>query len=327
MKERTAMTRPHTGNHAGSPGRAWRQGPAAIGVLALAVTALLGTGLRAGSASAASGVVVVPVAAAENFWGSIATEIGGKHAHVTSIITNPDTDPHTYEPTPQDARAIAGAKLVIENGIGYDNWAAKSVAADQNNPTVLNVGDRVGAHEGDNPHRWYNPADVQTVIDRIVADFQKLDPADSAYFAQQQTRYNTVALGEYNAVIASIKAKYAGTPVGASESIFSMLAPSLGVNLITPYSFLRAISEGTEVTAADKTTIDSQIQAHQIKVYIYNSQNVTPDVQAQLRRVKQAHIPYATITETLVPPSSTYQAWQVKQLKGIRAALATATGG
>jgi zinc/manganese transport system substrate-binding protein len=168
---------------------------------------------------------------------------------------------------------------------------------------------------------------VQTVINRIVADFQKLDPADSAYFVQQGARFNTVALAEYNALIASIKAKYRGTPVGASESIFSMLAPSLGVNLITPYSFLRAISEGTDVTAADKATSDSQIQRHQIKAYIYNSQNVTPDVRAQLRLVKQAHIPYATITETLVPPASTYQAWQIEQLKGIQAALAKATGG
>ena len=127
-------------------------------------------------------------------------------------------------------------------------------------------------------------------------------------------------------MIASIKSTYGGTPVGASESIFSMLAPALGLNLITPYSFLRAISEGTEVTAADKQTIDAQIQQHQIKIYVYNSQNVTPDVQAQLQEVKAAHIPYTTITETLQPASSTYQAWQTRQLLGIQSALAQATG-
>jgi zinc/manganese transport system substrate-binding protein len=305
--------------------RRWVRVVAFVGTLGLTATGLVGGAPLAGAASTSGRVI--QVAAAENFWGSIASQIGGKHAHVVSIITNPNTDPHTYEPTPQDARTIAAAKLVIENGIGYDNWSAKSVAADQNNPTVLNVGDLVGAHEGDNPHRWYNPADVQTVINQMVADYQKLDPADSAYFVEQQSRFNTVALAQYQSLIASIKAAYSGTPVGASESIFSMLAPSLGLNLITPYSFLRAISEGTEVTAADKTTIDSQIQAHQIKVYIYNSQNVTPDVKAQLSLVKRAHIPYATITETLAPPTATYQAWQVRQLKGIQAALAKAAAG
>ena len=159
--------------------------------------------------------------------------------------------------------------------------------------------------DGGNPHRWYNPSDVQTVIGEMVKDFQKLDPADSAYFSAQRTQFNTVALAKYHATIAAIKAKYAGTKVGASESIFAMLAPALGLDLITPYSFLKAISEGTDVSAADKQTIDQQIASHEIKIYVYNSQNVTPDVQAQLSEVKAQHIPYATITETLAPATAT----------------------
>jgi len=268
----------------------------------------------------------VQVVAAENFWGSIATQIGGIHAHVVSIITNPATDPHVYEPTAVDARTVAGARFVIENGIGYDPWVTKFLAADATNPTVLNVGELVGVPNGGNPHRWYNPTDVQTVIAKIVKDLQTLDPADSNYFRTQQTQFNTVALAKYKATIAAIKATYAGTKVGASESIFAMLAPALGLDLITPYSFLKAISEGTDVSAADKQTIDNQITHHQIKVYVYNSQNVTPDVQTQLSEVKAQHIPYATITETLTPPTATYQDWQTMQLIGIQAALAKATG-
>ena len=179
---------------------------------------------------------------------------------------------------------------------------------------MLDVGARLGLVDGGNPHRWYNPGDVQIVIQQLVTDFQRLDPADSAYFAQQQTRFDTVALKPYDAAIAAIRAKYSGTPVGASESIFAMLAPALGLDLITPPSFLKAISEGTDVSAADKETIDNQISDHQIKIYVYNSQNVTPDVQAQLTEVKAEHIPYATITETLQPASATYQAWQTSQL-------------
>jgi zinc/manganese transport system substrate-binding protein len=270
---------------------------------------------------------VVHVVAAENFWGSIAKQLGGRHAQVVSIITNPNTDPHSYEPTAANARTVAGATFVIENGIGYDPWVPKFLAADQGHPTVLDVGTLLGVADGGNPHRWYNPADVQTVINQMVTDYQKLDPADRSYFAQRRTAFVNVALKEYHATVAAIRARYSGVPVGASESIFAMLAPALGLNLITPYSFLRAISEGTDVSASDKQTIDSQIKHHQIKIYVYNSQNVTPDVQAQLAEVKTEHIPYATITETLAPASSPYQAWQTKQLLGIQAALAKATHG
>ncbi|HEY6623770.1 MAG TPA: zinc ABC transporter substrate-binding protein [Acidimicrobiales bacterium] len=301
-------------------------------VLCVAGSILL---LTCGSYARAAGAATSPgasgktieVVATINAWGSIASQIGGKHAHVVSIITNPNTDPHVYEPTAADARTVATAQMVVENGIGYDPWMPKLLAAGTNQPTVLNVGTLVGVADGGNPHRWYNPTDVQTVINQVVADYQKLDPADSAYFAQRRTTFNNVGLRQYNATLGTIKATYSGTPVGASESIFSMLAPALGLNLITPYSFLKAISEGTDVSAADKQTIDNQITNHLIKVYVYNSQNVTPDVQAQLSQVKAEHIPYATITETLAPPRATYQAWQTKQLLGIEAALATAAKG
>jgi len=268
----------------------------------------------------------VAVVAAENFWGSIASQLGGSHVAVTSIITNPNTDPHAYEPTAQDAITIARGQLVIENGVGYDPWAAKILASNQGNQTVLNVGSLVGAQPGDNPHRWYNPADVQLVIGQIVNDLSDLDPADQGYFMSQAKQFNSVALAQYDSVIATIKSHYNGTRVGASESIFAMLTPALGLNLITPPTFLRAISEGENPTIADIETIDNQINDHLIKIYVYNSQNVTPDVQAQLELAKAQHIPVATITETLQPASSTYQAWQTRQLQGIERALQRSTG-
>jgi zinc/manganese transport system substrate-binding protein len=285
------------------------------------------------TASSSSGAVtdsgqdrVVQVVAAENFWGSIASQVGGMHAHVVSIITNPNTDPHSYEPTAADARSMAGAQMVVENGIGYDPWAQKLLTADPSSIVALDVGSVLGVPDGSNPHRWYNPADVRTVIRQMAEDYRKLDPKDSAYFDRQEQQFETVDLATYDATVAAIKAKYGGTPVGASESIFAMLAPSLGLHLITPPSFLKAISEGTDVSVADKETIDTQIRDHQIRIYVYNSQNVTPDVQAQLQEVKAEHIPYATITETLQPAGATYQAWQTRQLLGIEAALARADG-
>src|SRR5580692_6654705 len=135
-----------------------------IGSILVAACSSSSSSSTAGTSAAAASGSVVQVVAAENFWGSIATQIGGSHAHVVSIITNPNTDPHVYEPTAADARTVAGAQLVIENGIGYDPWVKKFLAADSSNPTVLSVGDLVGVADGGNPHRWYNPSDVQTVI-------------------------------------------------------------------------------------------------------------------------------------------------------------------
>jgi zinc/manganese transport system substrate-binding protein len=292
---------------------------------AAAVTLAACSTAPAGSIRVASGGVI-QVIAAENFWGSIASQIGGAHVHVVSVISNPNTDPHAYEPTAVDARNVALAQLVIENGIGYDTWMSDLVAASQGSQVVLNVGKVLGVAPGGNPHRWYNPADVRAVVRTLVADYSRLDPANAGYFRRRQVYFETVALRRYNRLIATIRARYGGTPVGASESIFAMLAPALGLKLITPYGFLKAISEGTEVSAADKQTIDNQIRRHLIKIYVYNSQNVTPDVQAQLTLAQAEHIPVTRITETLTPPNDTYQAWQVRQLQGIEAALARGTG-
>ena len=210
------------------------------------------------------------------FWGSIASQLGGDRVQVRSVITSPATDPHAYEPTSADARAMAGAQLAIVNGVGYDPWASQLIAA---NPVggrvVLTVGDLVGVKPGGNPHRWYSPSDVQSVIAEIVRDYEKLDPKDAGYFKQQQAVFDRQGLARYKRLIATIS-NSTRVPVGASESIFAPLARALGLRLLTPPSFLRAVTEGTEPTAADKTTIDRQERKRQIKVWVFNSQNSTP---------------------------------------------------
>ena len=300
-------------------------GLAAALVATLAGCSTASAPAEAGSAGPTS--KVIEVVAAENFWGSIAEQLGGNRVKVTDIINNPDADPHDYEPTAADGRAIATADMVLINGIGYDVWATKLADANPNPArTELTVGELVGVADGGNPHRWYNPDDVQKVVDQIVTDYQTIDPADSAYFDTQKTAFENTATADYKAVIADIKARYAGTPVGASESIFAMIAPALGLDLLTPPDFLKAISEGTDPTAADKATIDAQIKDKKIKVYVYNSQNATPDVQRQVDEAKAAGIPVSTITETMTPATDSWQQWQTAQLVALRDALAKATG-
>jgi zinc/manganese transport system substrate-binding protein len=298
--------------------------PTPLKVLAVAA---FSAALLASSAAGSSRSGTLRVVAAENFWGSIAAQLGGDRVEVTSVITSPATDPHDYEPTAADARTLAGAQMVIVNGIGYDPWASKLVAA---NPVggriVLTVGDLLGVAPGGNPHRWYSPTDVQHVIDAIVAGYTKLDPKHARYFTRQKRSFEANGLAKYRRLIATIKRRYRGVPVGASESIFSPLAQALGLNLITPPSFLKAISEGTEPTAADKTTIDRQIARKQTKVWVYNSQNSTPDVARITDAARKRGIPVTTITETLSPASASFQSWQVSQLEALAAALRKATG-
>ncbi|MFD4511362.1 metal ABC transporter solute-binding protein, Zn/Mn family [Streptomyces sp. NPDC058457] len=269
----------------------------------------------------------IQVVAAENFWGSIASQLGGSHVKVDSIITNPSTDPHDYEPTAADARTVAGAQYAIVNGIGYDAWADRLLASNPGSGrTELKVGDLVGIKPGGNPHRWYSPDNVHQVIEKITAGYKKIDPADASYFDQQKTAFETKTLAGYNTLIADIKTKYAGTPIGASESIVTPLAEGLGLKMLTPETFLDAMSEGSDPTAKDKATIDQQIKNKQIKIYVYNSQNSTPDVQAQVKAARAEGIPVATVTETLTPAGATFQQWQTTELKGIEQALAKATG-
>ncbi len=255
----------------------------------------------------------IRVVAAENMWGSIAAQLGGTRAHVTSIVDNPATDPHDYEPTTQDARDLADAQLVIENGAGYDPWVDKLLAADSSsNRIVVNVGKLVGVPAGGNPHMWYSPADVRRVIGVLTADYRSL-----------RVTAPRIDLRAYVAQIASIRSRYAGVKVGASESIFAPLAQALGLDLVTPASFMMAISEGTDPTAQDLTTIGDQIAKREIKVWIFNSQNATPDVQRLTSAARAKRIPVVTITETLSPENATFQSWQVAQLKRLAGALAT----
>ena len=300
----------------------WLRGLPA-GALALAGAAVI-AGCGGISTASTNGISVV---AAENFWGSIAAQIAGNEASVQSIITNPAQDPHSYEPTANDARVLATSQLAIVNGVGYDPWAPKLLAADPDSSRiVLDVGKVFGLHDGDNPHRWYDPADVDTVARTIATDLARLDPKHAGYYQRRLNTFDTAGLAQYHRLIAQINSRYKNVPVGASESIFALQAPALGLNLISPYSFMKANSEGTEVSAQDTITAQDQITRHQIKVWIYNSQNATPEIQQLNALARANHIPIATITETLTPATATFEQWQVAQLERIESALHLATG-
>jgi zinc/manganese transport system substrate-binding protein len=296
-------------------------------VAGVLVTALAAAGCTLGERPAGGATGAKPVAVASlSAWGSILAQLGGARVHTVSIISNPNTDPHDYEPTPADARAIAAAGLVVENGVGYDGWTDRLVEASPAPARkVINVGDLVGVPADGNPHRWYAPADVDRVATAITTALQSLDPADASYYAARHRAFVS-ALGAYHRLITTIRTTYAGERVGASESIFTPLAAALGLHVVTPAGFLKAVSEGVEPSAADQSTIDAQIRDHDIGVYVFNSQNGTPVVTAQVLAARAAGIPVTSITETLTPAGATFQQWQVSQLRDLQRALRQATG-
>jgi zinc/manganese transport system substrate-binding protein len=288
----------------------------------LVVATLLSVFLAAcGAPPAGAGSGTLQVIAGENFWGSIAAQLGGSHVSVTSIVTNPNTDPHEYESSATDARAFATADYVVLNGAGYDAWASKLLSANPNQKRgVFTVADLLNKKAGDNPHFWYNPDWVGRVADKITADYRALDPADAGYFAQQREAFAT-ALKPYHDAIAQIRATYPGVAVGSTESIFVYLAEALGLSLISPAEFMQAISEGNDPPAQTVAQFQDQIAHHQIKVLIYNTQTSTPITDNLRRLATQNGIPVVGISETVEPATASFQDWQTKELNSLQAAL------
>jgi zinc/manganese transport system substrate-binding protein len=256
---------------------------AAAFTAAVAATVAGGAWALTGAATSHAHVV-----AAESAWGSL---VPG----AASIVSGPAVDPHDYEPTAADARALATARVVVVNGDGYDAWASQLLDAQpESGRRVIDVANLVGAHG--NPHLWYSPAAVHRVA-----------------------RLFGVRLDAYDAAIARIRARYAGAPVGASESIVAPLARALGLRLLTPTSLLDAVSEGSEPTVADLATARRQIAQHRIRAWLLNTQNTTPEMRNLTAAARRAGIPVVTVTEA--PDRATFVAWQLHQLRALERAL------
>jgi zinc/manganese transport system substrate-binding protein len=289
-------------------------------VIGAAVYGLIG----AGSAGAATGPApgrVVKVVAAENTWGSLASQLGGKRADVISIVSDPNADPHEYESNPADAREIAAADYVIVNGAGYDNWASQLMSAQpEPHRKVLDVATLLGKKDGDNPHFWYGPQYVYRAINQITADYESIDPADKAYFAARHAAVEA-AFAPYRASLAYITAHFSGTPVAATESIFQYLAQYLHLNLVTPYAFMQAVAEGNDPSAPSVATFYRQIKAKAFRVLVYNVQTVTPLTTTIKQATAAKDIPVIGVSETIQPPIDDFEQWMVGQLSDLANAL------
>lgn len=273
------------------------------------------------SAGAPASGKVLQVVAAENFWGSLISQIGGSHVQVLSVVSDPNADPHEYESNASDARAVSSADYVIENGSGYDTWMDKLLSASNyQSEKVLNVADLLGKKNGDNPHMWYSPEYVDTVIARMEQDLISLDPADTSYYQAQYAALQS-SLAEYQSRIAAIKQQYGGVQVAATEDIFAYLATASGLDLVSPPAFIEAVAEGNDPPAQSIVEFESQLKSGKIRVLVYNEQTVTPLTQSMKALAAQEGIPVIGVTETIQPPDATFQEWMNAELIDLQNAL------
>jgi zinc/manganese transport system substrate-binding protein len=249
---------------------------------------------------------------------------------VTSIVTDPNADPHEYEANPANAQAIANAKLVIVNGAGYDDWVLRLIAANAApNQKVLDVADLLGKKAGDNPHFWYSPAYVNRTIHQMYSDLVSIDSASTSFYSQQYANLN-VSLGPYNSQVNEISQTYAGRRVASTESIFQYLAEAAHLDLISPYPFMKALAEGNDPSPGCIAVFQSQLlnpsSPGNATVLIYNAQTVTPLTQ-QLKTLAVSHsIPVVAVTETIQPPNYSFQTWMSSELLYLQNALNASIG-
>jgi zinc/manganese transport system substrate-binding protein len=263
----------------------------------------------------------IPVVAAENFWGSLLSQLGGTRTQVLSIVTDPNADPHEYESNSADAQAIANAALVVVNGAGYDDWALKLISASANpHQVVLNVAELLGKKEGDNPHFWYSPYYVNDTVKAMYSDLVAVDPVDTAYYTQQYASLNS-SLSEYNARISEIKQQFAGTKVASTESIFVYLANATGLDLVSPPAFMDSVAEGNDPPAQSVVQFQELIQNGSVSVLVYNAQTVTPLTQNIKAMAAAKGIPIVAVTETIQPPDVPFQEWMNAELISLQNAL------
>jgi zinc/manganese transport system substrate-binding protein len=301
--------------------RMLRRSPALL-VLVSLVLAVTGSGC--GSSAKPTAGSVVKVIAAENFWGDIAGQIGGDHVAVRSIISDPSADPHQYESDARDAAAVADARLVIVNGVGYDDSVSKLLSNSSSaGRVVVSIEDVLHVTGNDaNPHLWYDLPRVPDAAKAIEQALAAADPGDAASFAANLEKFDA-SLAPLNRIVNEIKTRYHGAPVAYTERVAGYLLADAGLTIASPSGFSQAIEDGNEPSAGDTKTMDDLISRHRIRALLYNAQATSPVTQRVQDLAHGAGIPIVPVTETLPKNEPSYQAWQQHQLQ----ALLTALGG
>jgi zinc/manganese transport system substrate-binding protein len=265
------------------------------------------------------GSQTVKVVAAENFYGEVVKQLGGDHVQVTSILSNPDEDPHLFEASPKTARALQNAALVVYNGADYDPWMDKLLAASKGEKrTTIVAAQLTGKKSGDNPHLWYDPATMPTVAKAVSQYLEQADPAHKSDYDARLTAF-LASMKPVDDKVADLKAHYKGVPVTATEPVFGYMADAIGLD-VRNGRFQLAVMNDTEPSASDIAAFEKDLKERRVHVLIYNSQASDALTKRMLKVAQDSHVPSISVTETL-PAGKTFQTWMSSQLDRLSAAL------
>jgi len=260
------------------------------------------------------------VVAAEGFYGEVAAAVGGDRVAVATVAMSPDADPHDFSPPPSVARSVAGAGLVIMNGLDYDHWMEHLLEASPDDArVVIDVASLVGAEPGGNPHLWYDPRTVPALAEALTTAFSTLDPAGAGQYQEHLSTF-IASLEPMNDRIAAIRQRYAGAEVVASEPVFGLMAEALGLKMLGE-DFQHAVMNETEPSARSIAEVEDALRSGRAKVLFYNSQVVDPLTERLLAAASDAGVPVVAVTESM-PPGDTYAGWMIDQLDATAKALA-----
>lgn len=262
------------------------------------------------------------VVASTNVYGDIARQIGGADAHVTSILSDPNADPHLFEAGTSNGLAVAQAKVVIANGLGYDAFIEKlEEATSTSGREQLSVADALGVHGADaNPHLWYDVPALGRISAAIAGALARADPGRAAAYTRRRARFDA-SLRPLRRTVAAIRAAHRGEEVASTESVPDYLVAAAGLREAAPPSFTRAIENGSEPTPAALAAMLALVREGRVRALLYNTQAVSPITARVRAAARAAHVPVVGVTETL-PPGQTYQSWQLRQVRALAAALA-----
>jgi len=297
-----------------------------LGILLLAVLAALIATVAAawsGGVSSAPSGGRIAVVGAESEYADVISQVGGKYVQASAIMSNPSTDPHTFEASIAVAREVGNARLVTQNGLGYDNFMDSiESATPSSDRTVINVQQLLKLPDSTpNPHLWYDPATMPKVADAVAAALSAIQPAHKAYFAANAAAF-TASLDKLTAAIASFKAAYAGVPVATTEPVADYLLTAVGADNLTPWTFQADIMNGVDPSPQNVAVQRALFTGHKVKVFLYNEQVTDTLTQSFITLAEQNHIPVVGVYETMPEPGYDYQTWMLTEVQDLRKAVA-----
>jgi zinc/manganese transport system substrate-binding protein len=290
-------------------------------LLAALVLAVLISACGSGASGARAGTFLV--VGAENEYANVIAQIGGKYVTARAIVSNPNTDPHTFEASPSVAEEVSAARLIVQNGVGYDTYMNKiESASPSSSRKVIDVQTLLGLPDSTpNPHLWYKPTTMPAVARALVADLSAIQPGHAAYFRANEAKFDR-SLAPWYAAIAHFKASYLGTPAATTEPVGDYMLQATGITNLTPFTLQADIMNGVDPAPQLVTLQNDLLASHRVKMFVYNEQ-VTDSLTASfLQQAKKYGVPVVGVYETMPTPGYDYQSWMLAEVQALQRAVA-----